>query len=83
MPFILCDYSEEDGAKSQRIRSGRLADIAPTMLNLLGLEVPMEMDGESLLVDENVFERKNPQLQDGKRMVRPPREGNVDAGSVA
>ena len=30
---------------------GRLADIAPTMLQVLGLEQPKEMTGESLIVD--------------------------------
>ena len=30
---------------------GRLADIAPTMLKILGLEQPKEMTGESLIVD--------------------------------
>ena len=30
-------------------RSGRLADIAPTMLEILGLEKPKEMLGESLI----------------------------------
>ncbi|MBE6886578.1 MAG: 2,3-bisphosphoglycerate-independent phosphoglycerate mutase, partial [Ruminococcaceae bacterium] len=29
---------------------GRLADISPTMLDILGIEKPAEMDGESLLV---------------------------------
>jgi 2,3-bisphosphoglycerate-independent phosphoglycerate mutase len=29
---------------------GRLADIAPTMLDLLGYEVPAEMDGRSLII---------------------------------
>lgn len=28
---------------------GRLADIAPTMLQILGLPVPPEMDGKSLI----------------------------------
>ena len=57
------------------------ADIAPTMLKLLGLEQPKEMDGACLFVDEEAFEQEHPRLQDGKRMVRPPREGNVEAGS--
>ena len=30
---------------------GRLADIAPTMLQILGLEQPAEMSGESLIAD--------------------------------
>ena len=29
---------------------GRLADIAPTMLDLMGLEKPAEMDGSTLIV---------------------------------
>ncbi len=36
-----------DGAK---LKVGRLADLAPTMLDLMGLEKPEEMTGESLLV---------------------------------
>ena len=31
------------------LRDGRLADIAPTMLDLMGLEKPREMDGASLI----------------------------------
>jgi 2,3-bisphosphoglycerate-independent phosphoglycerate mutase len=33
-----------------RLRDGRLADIAPTLLDLMGLEKPPEMTGESLLI---------------------------------
>ncbi len=33
-----------------KIKSGKLADLAPTTLALMGLEKPKEMDGESLLV---------------------------------
>ena len=33
-----------------KLRDGRLADLAPTMLELLGLEKPPEMTGESLIV---------------------------------
>jgi 2,3-bisphosphoglycerate-independent phosphoglycerate mutase len=32
-----------------KLKDGRLADIAPTMLDLMGLEKPVEMDGESLI----------------------------------
>ena len=39
-----------DDYKGQKLRSGgRLADIAPTVLNLLGLPQPIEMTGESLI----------------------------------
>ena len=34
-----------------RLRDGRLADLAPTMLDLMGLEKPKEMDGETLIVN--------------------------------
>ena len=44
VPFILCGAAEE-------LRSGgRLADIAPTILDVMGLEKPAAMDGESLIV---------------------------------
>ena len=31
---------------------GRLEDLAPTMLKIMGLEQPKEMTGQSILVDE-------------------------------
>ena len=34
-----------------KLRDGRMADIAPTMLDLMGLEKPAEMDGETLIVN--------------------------------
>ena len=34
---------------SVKLRDGRLADIAPTMLDLMGLEKPVEMDGTTLI----------------------------------
>ena len=34
-----------------RKRDGRLADIAPTMLDLMGLEKPAEMDGQTLILN--------------------------------
>ena len=36
---------------SVKLRDGRLADIAPTMLDLMGLNKPAEMDGETLIVN--------------------------------
>lgn len=35
-----------------RLRNGRLADIAPTMLDLMGLEKPAEMDGSTLIIND-------------------------------
>ncbi len=39
------------GIGNRKIKEGRLADLAPTMLDLMGLEKPDEMTGESLLSD--------------------------------
>lgn len=36
---------------SATLRDGRLADIAPTILDLMGLEKPSEMDGSTLIVN--------------------------------
>ncbi|MEI4473506.1 2,3-bisphosphoglycerate-independent phosphoglycerate mutase [Frigidibacter sp. MR17.24] len=38
------------GPAGARLRAGRLADLAPTLLALMGLEKPAEMTGESLIV---------------------------------
>jgi 2,3-bisphosphoglycerate-independent phosphoglycerate mutase len=35
--------------KSLKIKNGKLADIAPTILNIMQLNVPQEMTGESLI----------------------------------
>ena len=43
VPFILCGAGTE-------LRRGRLADIAPTILDVMGLAVPEEMDGRTLIV---------------------------------
>jgi len=32
-----------------KLKSGKLADLAPTMLDIMGLKKPEEMSGESLL----------------------------------
>ena len=44
-PFILIN----DELKNVQLRPGILADIAPTMLELLGVDKPAEMTGESLI----------------------------------
>lgn len=38
------------GGGAKELQNGRLADLAPTMLDLMGLEKPSEMTGESLLI---------------------------------
>ena len=44
VPFILC------GAGSELRQGGRLADIAPTILDVMGLEKPVEMTGKTLII---------------------------------
>lgn len=51
VPFIVTD------SKLSLRSSGALCDIAPTLLELLGLEKPAEMSGESL-IDHNKIENK-------------------------
>ena len=45
VPFLLIDPKE----RQVQLRDGRLADVSPTVLSLLGLEKPAEMTGESLI----------------------------------
>ncbi len=44
VPFVLV------GAGSELRQGGRLADIAPTILDVLGLQCPPEMDGKTLII---------------------------------
>jgi len=43
VPFIITD-------NNLKLKDGKLADIAPTLLTLLGLEIPVDMDGENLII---------------------------------
>ena len=46
VPFVLVNYKEGVTLKD----GGKLADIAPTLIEMMGMEKPAEMTGESLLV---------------------------------
>ena len=46
VPLIVFD----EGFKGRRMTNGRLADVVPTMLEIMGLEKPKEMTGKSLLL---------------------------------
>lgn len=46
VPFVLVNYKEGVTLKE----GGKLADIAPTLIEMMGMKKPAEMDGESLLV---------------------------------
>jgi 2,3-bisphosphoglycerate-independent phosphoglycerate mutase len=39
------------GGAAAALRDGRLADVAPTLLELMGLPKPEEMTGTSLIAD--------------------------------
>ena len=42
VPFLVCE-------KNVKVKDGRLADISPTILHVMGLEQPAEMTGQSLV----------------------------------
>ena len=48
VPFVWVSKHTEGKA----LKDGKLADIAPTMLNVLGLDVPAERTGENLIVNK-------------------------------
>jgi 2,3-bisphosphoglycerate-independent phosphoglycerate mutase len=50
VPFLIC-MDIKDTKKKFKINNGRLCDIAPTILDLLGLEKPKEMTGKTLITD--------------------------------
>lgn len=47
VPFIVCDSAYE-------VMDGKLSDIAPTILRLLSLEIPKEMNGNTLINEKKV-----------------------------
>ena len=49
VPFLLVHGPKGVGLRE----TGRLDDIAPTLLELMGLDVPKEMTGKSLLIQQN------------------------------
>nr|YP_009019702.1 phosphoglycerate mutase [Gracilaria salicornia]AHH24670.1 phosphoglycerate mutase [Gracilaria salicornia]UAD87556.1 phosphoglycerate mutase [Gracilaria salicornia] len=56
VPFILADPSNSPNIYKNNLRkNGSLADIAPTILDLLNLDIPSEMNGESLLTTKTII----------------------------
>ncbi len=51
VPFILADFSVKDPTQWRLKEEGELRDVAPTILELMGLKKPSEMTGVSLLAD--------------------------------
>ncbi|MDZ5038452.1 sulfatase-like hydrolase/transferase, partial [Clostridium perfringens] len=48
VPFVWISNHTE----GRTLQEGKLADIAPTMLNVMGLDVPTEMTGNSLIINK-------------------------------
>ena len=46
---VACVFKDLAAGKTKMRTGGRLADIAPTVLDLMGLPKPAEMTGESLI----------------------------------
>lgn len=80
VPFILADFYLEDPEWLSLREEGELADVAPTILELLGLEKPSEMTGKSLILDfskeGNIKRRVLLLILDGWGL-KEEREGNL------
>jgi 2,3-bisphosphoglycerate-independent phosphoglycerate mutase len=61
VPFILADFSS-DGPVSSLKEQGELADVAPTILSLLGLKKPAEMTGQSLIPESSLRAGTRPKI---------------------
>ncbi|MGD8535455.1 MAG: alkaline phosphatase family protein [Candidatus Aminicenantes bacterium] len=82
VPFIIADFALKNPESLGINREGELADVAPTLLGLLGIEKPVEMTGENLLVqslkDDRTERRVLLLILDGWGM-REEKEGNLIA----
>jgi 2,3-bisphosphoglycerate-independent phosphoglycerate mutase len=63
VPFLLVDFSPEKRAEWVLKERGELADVAPTVLDLLRLKKPVEMTGDSLILNSSPSEKT------GRRVV--------------
>jgi 2,3-bisphosphoglycerate-independent phosphoglycerate mutase len=80
VPFIIADFALKNPESLGMNREGELADVAPTILGLLGMEKPVEMTGENLLnqsfKDDRTERRVLLLILDGWGM-REEKEGNL------
>jgi len=61
VPFVLADFSSDDPSRWELRDRGELTDVAPTVLELLGLQKPAEMTGSNLIENfsqSDRYERK-------------------------
>nr|YP_009397181.1 phosphoglycerate mutase [Thuretia quercifolia]ARW66367.1 phosphoglycerate mutase [Thuretia quercifolia] len=54
VPFILIENNNETKLINKLESKGCLADIAPTILNILKINIPEEMNGQSLIIKNNI-----------------------------
>jgi 2,3-bisphosphoglycerate-independent phosphoglycerate mutase len=62
VPFILANFALEDPHSLVLKEFGELSDVAPSLLELLGLEKPAEMSGQSLIETQVSNKNKNKKL---------------------
>jgi 2,3-bisphosphoglycerate-independent phosphoglycerate mutase len=51
VPFIV--VNAKTSGRPLHLRNGRLADVSPTLLDLVGIPQPPQMTGQSLVVHES------------------------------
>lgn len=80
VPFVLSDFSENNPSRWELREKGKLTDVAPTVLELLGLPKPEEMTGFSLIENFQLFGRSSRKILllilDGWG-IRTETEGNL------
>jgi 2,3-bisphosphoglycerate-independent phosphoglycerate mutase len=59
VPFIIADFSQKKRGEKKIKKKGELVDVAPTLLDLLGLDKPTEMTGSSLILDSAPRRKKS------------------------
>jgi len=83
VPFILVDPSEKERLSWSLRDQGELSDVAPTVLQILGLPQPLAMNGQSLLLQQ-----RQPKPDERRRVLlilldgwgfRPENQGNLIA----
>src|SRR5699024_12698418 len=55
------------------VEGGKLSDIAPTMLSLMGMEIPQEMTGKPLFIVESSLPMRRKAINTMTRAVKPRR----------
>jgi 2,3-bisphosphoglycerate-independent phosphoglycerate mutase len=58
VPVMLVESTQPGRNATRSLRDGKLADVAPTLLELLGIDKPPEMTGRSLLVHPDMVDAR-------------------------